>query len=44
MREVNEEGKKNIKRNAEKKERQEKTGKSNNYHGNGSGEEKRKVG
>lgn len=44
MREVNEEGEKNIKRNAEKKERQEKTGKSKNHYGNGSGEEKRKVG
>lgn len=44
MREVNEEGKKNIKRYAGKKERHEKGGKSNNYHGNGSGEEKRKVG
>lgn len=44
MREVNKGGEKNSKRNAGKKERHEKGGKSNNYHGNGSGEEKRKVG
>ena len=44
MREVNEEGKKNIKRYAGNDREKKRTGKSKNHHGNGSGEEKRKVG